>query len=270
MGRVAWVTDIHLNFVSPAGLAAFGRALAADAPDALLVGGDISEAPTLVAHLEALAAAFGPRPIYFVLGNHDFYRGSIAGVYDDVERFTRAGGAGPAWLPACGVVALSERTGLVGADGWGDARLGDFTRSSVWLNDYVLIAELAAAAAESRAALAARLGAFGDRWAAHVRAHVPPALARFEHVVFLTHVPPFEAACWYDGRISDANWLPHFTCKAVGDALLECAAAAPQRRLTVLCGHTHGAGEAHPAPNVHVYTGAADYGAPALQRLLPV
>jgi hypothetical protein len=42
----------------------------------------------------------------------------------------------------------------------------------------------------------------------------------------------------------------------------------PDRRLTVLCGHTHGLGEAQPAANVIVYTGGARYGEPEIQRVL--
>lgn len=39
------------------------------------------------------------------------------------------------------------------------------------------------------------------------------------------HVPPFREASWHQGRISDDDWLPHFTCKAVGDVLREAMVA---------------------------------------------
>ena len=58
------------------------------------------------------------------------------------------------------------------------------------------------------------------------------------------HVPPFREACWHQGRISDDLWRPPFSCKAVGEALVEAMEAHPGREMTVLCGHTHGAGEA--------------------------
>jgi hypothetical protein len=81
----------------------------------------------------------------------------------------------------------------------------------------------------------------------------------------LTHVPPFREACWYEGRISDDNWLPYFTCKAMGDVLTRVMRERPQKRMTVLCGHTHGAGEADILPNLHVRTGGAEYGRPEPQ-----
>ena len=41
--------------------------------DALVVTGDIAESPTLRSALTSLAT-LTERPVYFVLGNHDFYR----------------------------------------------------------------------------------------------------------------------------------------------------------------------------------------------------
>jgi 3',5'-cyclic-AMP phosphodiesterase len=40
--------------------------------------------------------------------------------------------------------------------------------------------------------------------------------------------------------------------------------------MTVLCGHTHGAGEANILPNLLVKTGGAEHGNPALQDALIV
>lgn len=38
--------------------------------------------------------------------------------------------------------------------------------------------------------------------------------------------------------------------------------------MTVLCGHTHGSGEAHILPNLRVLTGGVVYGKPGIQRVL--
>jgi 3',5'-cyclic-AMP phosphodiesterase len=80
-----------------------------------------------------------------------------------------------------------------------------------------------------------------------------------------THVPPFREACWHEGKLSNADWLPHFSCKAVGEALRRAAKAHPDRKIRVLCGHTHGAGTAEILPNLKVFTGGAEYGEPAVQ-----
>ena len=89
-------------------------------------------------------------------------------------------------------------------------------------------------------------------------------------VIVLTHVPPFREACWHRGRVSDDEWLPHFACRAVGEALVEAMAAHPECEMTVLCGHTHSAGEAQVLPNLRVLTGGAEYGRPEVQRVLTV
>ena len=84
------------------------------------------------------------------------------------------------------------------------------------------------------------------------------------------HVPPFRESCWHEGRVSDDEYLPHFSCKAVGEVLLRCMRARPDRKLTVLCGHTHGRGSVDMLPNLSVVTGGADYGRPAVQAVWDV
>ena len=74
--RIAWITDIHLDFLSPGGVEAFLGRLRAEEPEAVLVGGDIGTASTFPTFLTTMAEWL-ERPIYFVLGNHDFYGGSI-------------------------------------------------------------------------------------------------------------------------------------------------------------------------------------------------
>src|SRR5438552_2568346 len=120
MTRLAWITDVHLNFLGPSGAGAFLGALADTPSDAVLLSGDIGEAPDVAEHLAALDSAVR-RPVYFVLGNHDFYRGSIAGVRSAVEALCAAR-PNLHWLPRAGVVPLTDETCLVGHDGWGDGR----------------------------------------------------------------------------------------------------------------------------------------------------
>src|SRR5271157_3154922 len=86
---LAWVTDLHLDFLEPRQVDAFLSSLARLEVDALLIGGDISEAPDVHLMLNQLDNCF-QRPIYFVLGNHDFYRGSIVGVRAKVTALCEA------------------------------------------------------------------------------------------------------------------------------------------------------------------------------------
>lgn len=263
--RLAWATDVHLEFLRHDEVVAFCDELERLDPDAVLLTGDISTSRALEGHLRVLENCLA-RPIYFVLGNHDCYHGSIAATRELARERTRTS-AFLRWLPACGPVPLAPGTLLVGHDGWADGRFGNYAESQVELNDYQCIAELENL---SRAERLSRLHALGDEAAAWVRAHLPSALARATRVVFATHVPPFREACWHEGRISDDAWLPHFACRAVGEALIEGLLPYPDRQMTVLCGHTHSPGATRPLPNPFVRTGSARYGRPAIQDVIEI
>jgi predicted phosphohydrolase len=263
--RLAWATDVHLNFLSASGLEAFREALAQQEADVVVITGDIAEAPTLEPLLSVLAAEL-KLPIYFVLGNHDYYRSSLARVREVARELSRRS-PWLCWLPTAGVVELTPDVALVGVDGWSDGRYGDFLRSPVMLNDYLLIAELSGL---SKAERLARLQQLGDDEAAALRAPLRQSLGKYQRVLVATHVPPFKEACWHEGRVSNDEWLPHFSCKAVGDALREAALAFPDRKIRVLCGHTHSGGTAEILPNLKVMTGAAEYGEPRVQGVLEI
>ena len=263
MPTLAWATDIHLDFVKPRGVTELAERLAADGPDGVVLSGDLSSSIGLLEHLETLAAHL-ERPIYFVLGNHDFYGGSIAGVRGAMDELTRTS-PWLRWLPACGVVELGGGWAMVGHDGWGDGRAGDPLGSNVQLNDWRAILELSGL---TRAARLAVLQALGDQAAAYFTRIVPAALERASKLLVVTHVPPFADACWHEGKRSNDAWLPWFTGVAAGDALRAALAARPDCTALVVCGHTHGAGEVAILPNLRVVTGAADYGHPAPQAPL--
>lgn len=262
MKRIAWLTDIHLNLLLPGQVERFLAEVRGHRPDAVLIGGDISESPRLVEHLIVLRDGL-PCPIYFVLGNHDYFRGTIGDVRRAVSVLCREE-PNLVWLTESEPIELTPSVGLVGHDGWADARLGDYERSLVMMLDYSLIGEFAGLDKRRRWDL---LQLLADDAAHAARGPLLAALARYRHVFFLTHVPPFRDACWYNGQISNDEWLPHFTSKAMGEMLLEVMERNPQRQLTVLCGHTHGRGRCRPADNIEVLTGGAHYGTPEVQRV---
>jgi len=269
MMRLAWLTDIHLNFLEDPARQAFLQALAAQPADALAITGDIAESPAVDRFLIEMAQAFG-RPIYFVLGNHDFYRGSISETREAVACLSQRSPL-LTYLSVSPAIALTESTALIGHDGWADARQGDFEHSSVILNDYLLIEELRKwqpGFVLDREALRRELHARGDEAAAHLAGQLNQALQTHRQVVAVIHVPPFRQTCLHRGQVADDNWLPHFTCQAAGDALTEIMNRHPDRELTVLCGHTHSGCDVQVLPNLRVLSGAAEYGEPCVQRIL--
>jgi Icc-related predicted phosphoesterase len=260
--RLGWLTDIHLNFVSPQTRKRFYARLREEQLEAILLGGDIGEASSVMNYLAEIADELRI-PIYFVLGNHDFYGGSIR-LVREATAHVAAGSAWLHWLPASGVVSLTAATALIGHDSWADGRLGNFFRSEVMLNDYVLISELYGVQKQE---LYSKLNALGDEAARFLEEKALEALTRYKNLIVLTHVPPFRDSCWHEGRISSDDFLPHFACRAVGDRLGSVMRGHPDCKMEVLCGHTHSAGFARILENLVVRTGGTEYGKPALQRV---
>ncbi len=96
------------------------------------------------------------------------------------------------------------------------------------------------------------------------------ALAQYNKLIVLTHIPPFRESCRHEGEISADDWLPHFACKAVGDVLLEIMENHPDKEMTVLCGHAHSSGVCQILPNLQVKTGGAKYGSPKIQKIIEI
>ncbi len=270
MGRLLWATDVHLDHVGhPAAAREFGAALRREQHDAegLLVTGDIGEAPTIADILTDLQAGFAG-PLYFVLGNHDYYRGSFESVDSHVRtRFTD--NQNIHWLRTR-ARSLSDAVILLGNGGWYDAGYGD-RRSDLQLNDFRRIEELFEAQDTSRNELLMRLEVRADQLARELSQQLERALSAGPSCVLVaTHVPPFQEAAWHQGQPSDARWAPFFSSRATGRVLLAHAGRHPQTQFVVLCGHTHGAGVYQPKSNLVVHTGRAQYGAPDLAAFIDV
>lgn len=262
MKHVVWLTDIHLNFLTPVKMQQFHTLVRSSGADVVLISGDIGEAPRLVWYLQQLESLW-QCPIYFILGNHDYYHSSFDDVHAALlEHLNESQWLH--WLTRGEIVELAEGIGLIGHDTWADGRCGDFAASPVMMNDYVAIEDLTGL---SKSALLQKLNKLGDDAAKYFRQILPKALAHYPHIYCMTHVPPFRESCWHEGQISDSSYLPHFVCQAVGDVLVEVMQKHPDRQLTVLCGHTHSSGEAQILPNLHVLTGGAEYGKPQIQQI---
>ncbi|MFH1764459.1 MAG: metallophosphoesterase, partial [Gemmatimonadota bacterium] len=175
--RLAWLTDVHFEFLPQGEVAEFlGRVLDAD-PDAVLLGGDTGTAPTFPAYLARMEDALR-RPVYFVLGNHDFHGGSIEEVRRTAAALTLRS-RWLRWLPETGVVQVTPRTGLLGHGSWADGRLGSGAASTVLLNDYVQIRNFIPL---DLAARFRKLNELGDEAAEFFARHLPEAADRFENL----------------------------------------------------------------------------------------
>jgi predicted MPP superfamily phosphohydrolase len=289
--KALWLTDIHLNFLDDDQVMAFLRSVKQSSPDTVWISGDIGESEDVEDFLFQLQDTI-EKPIFFVLGNHDFYKSSIKSVHSRVKNLCRQTDR-LVWLTDSAVVEISKGTALMGHDSWVDGRLGDYSNSNLLLNDYILIEEFnpwmkknmqdqelinggmpaymeRLDGSEARKNRLETMQSLAQEAVVYLHKYLPQALDRYENVYFLTHAPPFKDACLHHGRPSSETGLPHFTSKLVGDTILDIMQGYPDRILQVLCGHTHSQTYIKPMPNVHVYVGGAVYGSPSIQAVLRI
>lgn len=267
VNKLAWLTDVHLNFLEKEERVLFYQEILNTACDGVLLTGDIAEAVSVVNILNEMVAQI-KKPIYFVLGNHDYYRGEINLVRNAVTALTHEH---PQlfWLPASGIQILKNNTILLGQDGWADGRFGDYQNSSVTLNDSRLIADLFQAKILGKSQLLAKMQQMADLDARQLESNLVQAVSQNpKKIIVLTHVPPFQEACMYNGQMSDENWLPYFSAQITGDVLKAIAEQNPSIEFLVLCGHTHSKALYTGLNNLMVKVGSAVYYKPEIQEVI--
>jgi predicted phosphohydrolase len=229
-------------------------------PNSVLITGDISIAPMVELHLGWMEKYLPDLPIYFVLGNHDYYDGSFLNLRGSIKKLDGTNGR-LVWLNTQGVVALTEKTALVGHDGWYDGGYGNWHASRLIMNDYHVIQEMRL---KPQDVIYAKMQELAQECADHINTHVREAAKTFPKVLFATHVPAFRNNSRApDGRPSDPSWLPNMSSKKAGDALVQAAMNHRDVQFTCLSGHTHTKWEESYLPNLKEITGDAEYGVPS-------
>lgn len=270
--RVSWVTDPHLNFVQfPS---QFGKKLVDDEPNAVLITGNISECHRLSRDLLSLREGIGENiPIWFLLGNHDAYLGSVT----QAKRIANGMNNLASNLIYIGSennkgIELAEDVWLIGVDGWYSATAGTPFESSAYITDFNLISEMIVATDNQRDITAGHVAA--ARRLASVEADLAKAkLAAVlrkkpKRIVFATHVPPYAQATFHKNTISDNNWLPWFSNTMTGSVLDTVAKNHPEVTFDVVCGHTHFSGLYRRSDNMTVFVGASQYVVPSVASIM--
>lgn len=236
--KLSWLTDIHLNFLKNGARINFYKNIVARNSDALLISGDIAEAPSLSTFLREMVS-YIKKPIYFVLGNHDYYRSEIVTVKNEMTQLTNDE---PLlyWLPSSGPQGLDNNAILVGQDGWADGRLGDYYNSTVSLHDSRMIPDLFQQVIVGRKQLLEKMQQLADADAQQLEIHLQQAIAKNpQKIIVLTHVPPFKEAALHKGKPSEEGHLPFFSSKAIGDVLMAIATENPNINFfSVMRSHT--------------------------------
>ena len=249
MKRLLWISDAHLDHLSPRAGRVWFDMIGSSSADMLLLGGDVTVAPLLTDILRKIAGSFGGTVI-FVAGNHDYYGGDTSGIRATLAKI----GGVIAFEPGCQTepLLLEPDVFLCGSGGWGDARAGTATDPVMPLGDETLIADLGARK------LAIRLGQFGCASARHLLRQLNKIPQTARHVIILTHVPPWPEATWHAGHPTFEAAQARFCWEYGGRTIRRFAWSRPKIRITVLCGHTHGGGVWKSA-NITCHTAASCY-----------
>ena len=261
-----WATDLHLNFVGLTKTAEFCKRIKAENEfDIVVISGDIAEAPNVVEYLKTLEKHIA-KPIYFILGNHDFYHGSIKEMFyimkdlsDNSEYLN--------WLTVCSPIVLGKDTCMIGRESWNDCLYGNWNESNVVLNDYKYIDEFRRL---NKNDLYNKLGSLAGLTAAKIEDKLRIVLTDYKNVFLITHVPMFKEICCWRGKMSGEDYLPHYSNKTIGVMLFQVMKYNIDNNLTVLCGHTHGQVEKQITDNIYVKVGDGVYNAPKIQEIITV
>lgn len=230
--KLAWMTDLHLDQVETETKGRFLESLRTADYEAGVITGDISSPPLLARDLLALGKAAAPRGIFFVLGNHD-----IGDRAKDVEETVmvicrQQRNLRPVWRQ--GIIPLTRNSCLVGHHGGPDPN-PEASRASE-----------------------------------HFRSVLPQALSRFPRVWLLTHVPPFEQAVRFSGRMVWGEKRNAFVCRPAGRVIAGISRQFANRRVAVLAGHTHNGVQLSISPTVEITVGRATRGQPEIQGIFSV
>lgn len=225
--------------------------------DRIIITGDIAEAHSFARHLYNLYDRVKV-PIYFVLGNHDFYKGSIA---DSIKQAMEINNY-PIDIHYLGydtVVKLTSKTCLIGANGWGDCRSGTVDLSRFDVNDHNRISDFLGMMPNQIIGLRQRLA---EEEADRLKKTLWSACA-FDHIIIATHVPPIHAK----QRNNATEYSYPFYCNAALGAELTTVTVHKDnsnKRFTVLCGHTH-VGDYVEKYNMEFHISGSNYNNPKLE-----
>lgn len=265
--KYIWLTDTHFTYLKKSELVQFLVELEAHKADGIFLTGDISNGTNINKHLHWLANIVKV-PVYFVLGNHDFYRTSFEQVENSMVGLM-AEHSNLCYLTLTPEpIQLSENTALIGHDGWYDAGWREPSTSLVFISDWFLIREFRRLftieeVLELIRARARQAATFLDM-------SLRKALETNSTVYLLTHFPPWPEQHEWWGKLTEWFWQPYNSSKIVADAVSSVMKDYPDKKVIILAGHTHNRRVVHPTPNIEQRVGAANLGKATIQEIIQI
>lgn len=230
--KYLWFTDTHLPSVSIFNKLKFLFHLRKEKPEGIFLTGDISNGLFLKIDLK-LIRRFANCPIYFILGNHDYYFSSFDSIHNKIKHID----PDIIWLRESGVVELNKTTALIGVEGWYDGFYGD--PSTITLStsiDRLWISEMRNL---NKNEILKFVRKKANEDAKIIINNLQNALdAGYETIYLLTHFPPWAEATRDLGKCLENFWLPYNVNSTLGFAL-EKIMKDKSATLHVLAGHVH-------------------------------
>lgn len=262
--HIAWLSDIHLDFLDKVRRRAFYRSLIDAEVDGVVISGDICNGHYLERFLTEMAKIIKV-PIWFTLGNHDYYGSNVKAIRKKLKALCVKQPL-LKWLHQEDVVALSEEIGLIGVDSWADGRAGRYWESTVELSDHRLIGDLKGLDATERLKV---MQGFAGEAEDILRRSLACALTQFKTVFVISHVPMYYEACLGpDRRVSGSMWMPHYVWHQGGVAIGEVIQNHAQGRVIVLSGHTHSDIRLRIDDRISIWVAPAEYDNPSIAEVI--
>jgi predicted phosphodiesterase len=261
--KLAWLTDIHLDFLRTSDFLFFAEEINASGADAVVISGDIAQSFCVNTKLMELSVLINKK-IYFVLGNHDYYRSSIEKTNKETLRVHDKYNM-IHWL-RMGIYPLSDTVCLTGHEGWYDARLGNVDLATR-ITDFDLIKDFNMKHKSEIAEIAKNLAI---KSANEIEPTLIRAAKNYKTVIFATHVPPFPDASLHRNVRSEVEYLPWYSNMTFGVMLSELALKFPDTRFICICGHTHCPAYYKHFDNLEVLAGISEYKNPQISKIFDV
>lgn len=269
--QIIWLTDIHLDHITAADQLFLLKSIISASKNnireksCVVITGDIGNSQCTKPYMETWKNVLDKEEIslYFVFGNHDFYGSGVK-----VERDLLTNSVlKDCWLGSAGRIKLSDETTLIGHDGWYDGGYANWFHSNVDMNDYYHIYEISRQW-WSNEQIFAKMNELAKESATFIYEQGTKSFEDGAETLFIaTHIPPFRENSVFMDKISDDNWMPHFSSKHMGDAIIKLAEENPKKKIQILCGHSHGEAKHMPRQNVVCRTAEARYKYPKISNI---
>lgn len=245
-----WATDIHLNYFSDEYISNFGKSLGTEyKAEGLIISGDISLGTKLERNLKTLSDAI-QIPIYYVLGNHDYWYSSFEEIDSLLDSLSLDSGLIDLNKNS---IQINEDTILTGFTGWYDCKFGKIdpeVKMSDWIKiadykdkDYIKVSQ---DRSEKYLSFEDKALSFKDK--------------NIKNQIIVTHFPPFEKLI---KEKKEAK--PFYGSSNAGQTLINVS--KHYDKVICLSGHTHNRASYH-RKNLSCYVGEACRGKPSLAGII--